>query len=184
MSNRDKPNVVTTRWWWVRHAPVREDGGCIYGQKDLGCDTSDLGYPPEGAVATIFLQSAPPARTVVPHAPRPPRRSPQPLPSQRAGDGAATRHQRALTPGREYYRRWWFRPPLGPRAELQAHRSCSCDPRRVFPARRERTPGVREGLPCALSNREHCRHKHRRHEHRRRAPCRRGHCRRGRACAT
>src|SRR5471030_1783859 len=43
MSNPAKPsgNVVTTRWWWVRHAPVREDGGCIYGQKDLGCDTSD-----------------------------------------------------------------------------------------------------------------------------------------------
>src|SRR5215831_13560178 len=33
--------VVTTRWWWVRHAPVREDGGCIYGQNDLPCDTSD-----------------------------------------------------------------------------------------------------------------------------------------------
>jgi alpha-ribazole phosphatase len=33
--------AVTTRWWWVRHAPVREDNGCIYGQKDLGCDTSD-----------------------------------------------------------------------------------------------------------------------------------------------
>jgi alpha-ribazole phosphatase len=46
MSNTDKSvaapkGVVTTRWWWVRHAPVREDGGCIYGQKDLGCDTSD-----------------------------------------------------------------------------------------------------------------------------------------------
>ena len=47
MSNTDKsvaapkPGVVITRWWWVRHAPVREDGGCIYGQKDLGCDTSD-----------------------------------------------------------------------------------------------------------------------------------------------
>ena len=41
MSNPDKPQVVATRWWWVRHAPVREDGGCIYGQKDLGCDTSD-----------------------------------------------------------------------------------------------------------------------------------------------
>ena len=25
----------------MRHAPVREDNGCIYGQKDLGCDTSD-----------------------------------------------------------------------------------------------------------------------------------------------
>jgi broad specificity phosphatase PhoE len=33
--------VVATRWWWVRHAPVREDGGCIYGQSDIGCDTSD-----------------------------------------------------------------------------------------------------------------------------------------------
>ncbi len=36
------PNgVVATRWWWVRHAPVREDGGCIYGQTDIGCDCSD-----------------------------------------------------------------------------------------------------------------------------------------------
>jgi broad specificity phosphatase PhoE len=33
--------ATVTKWWWVRHAPVREDGGCIYGQKDLGCDTSD-----------------------------------------------------------------------------------------------------------------------------------------------
>jgi alpha-ribazole phosphatase len=41
MSNAGNPNVVTTRWWWVRHAPVREDGGCIYGQNDLPCDTSD-----------------------------------------------------------------------------------------------------------------------------------------------
>lgn len=41
MSNAVRPHTITTRWWWVRHAPVREDGGCIYGQKDLGCDTSD-----------------------------------------------------------------------------------------------------------------------------------------------
>jgi broad specificity phosphatase PhoE len=46
MSNPAKPSVassgvVATRWWWVRHAPVREDNGCIYGQKDLGCDTTD-----------------------------------------------------------------------------------------------------------------------------------------------
>jgi len=39
MSNSEQ--AIATRWWWVRHAPVREDGGCIYGQKDLGCDTSD-----------------------------------------------------------------------------------------------------------------------------------------------
>ena len=43
MSNPGKPNrrVVATRWWWVRHAPVRGDGGNIYGQKDIACDTSD-----------------------------------------------------------------------------------------------------------------------------------------------
>jgi alpha-ribazole phosphatase len=32
---------VRTRWWWVRHAPVRDDGGRIYGQRDLPCDCSD-----------------------------------------------------------------------------------------------------------------------------------------------
>ena len=109
---------------------------------------SHRGGPDHGDVTSPWLQSVPPARTVVPHAPRPPRRPPQPLPSHRA----------ATAPGpsrREYYRRWWFRPPLGPRAELQAHRLPGCDQRRVFPARRKRTPGAREGLPCAPSYREH-----------------------------
>jgi alpha-ribazole phosphatase len=41
MSNSDKPAVVITRWWWVRHAPVRSDGGNIYGQTDIACDTGD-----------------------------------------------------------------------------------------------------------------------------------------------
>jgi broad specificity phosphatase PhoE len=41
MSNADNLNVVITRWWWVRHAPVRNDGGNIYGQTDIACDTSD-----------------------------------------------------------------------------------------------------------------------------------------------
>ena len=41
MSNPDKAAVVVTRWWWVRHAPVRSDGGNIYGQADLACDTGD-----------------------------------------------------------------------------------------------------------------------------------------------
>jgi alpha-ribazole phosphatase len=41
MSNAGRPEVVTTRWWWVRHAPVRSDGGNIYGQKDIECDTRD-----------------------------------------------------------------------------------------------------------------------------------------------
>lgn len=33
--------TVTTRWWWVRHAPVTENNGCCYGQTDLPCDVSD-----------------------------------------------------------------------------------------------------------------------------------------------
>src|SRR5258708_15594779 len=41
MSNADRPAVVVTRWWWVRHAPVRSDGGNIYGQTDIACDTGD-----------------------------------------------------------------------------------------------------------------------------------------------
>ncbi len=32
---------VRTRWWWIRHAPVRVDEGRIYGQTDLPCDCSD-----------------------------------------------------------------------------------------------------------------------------------------------
>lgn len=31
----------TTRWWWIRHAPVTTDGGRIYGQRDLPADTSN-----------------------------------------------------------------------------------------------------------------------------------------------
>ncbi len=30
----------TTRWWWIRHAPVRSNG-LIYGHNDLPCDCSD-----------------------------------------------------------------------------------------------------------------------------------------------
>lgn len=31
----------STRWWWIRHAPV-PDGGRIYGQRDLDCDCGDV----------------------------------------------------------------------------------------------------------------------------------------------
>jgi broad specificity phosphatase PhoE len=54
MSNNEK--AVTTRWWWVRHAPVRNDGGNIYGQSDIACDTSDR-YVFE-AVARILPRNA------------------------------------------------------------------------------------------------------------------------------
>src|SRR6202451_587953 len=56
MSNKDKSAVVATRWWWVRHAPVRSDGGNIYGQKDIERDTSD--HEVFEAVAKILPRDA------------------------------------------------------------------------------------------------------------------------------
>jgi len=32
---------ATTRWWWVRHAPVPGHGARLYGAMDVDCDTSD-----------------------------------------------------------------------------------------------------------------------------------------------
>jgi broad specificity phosphatase PhoE len=33
--------LLTTRWWWVRHAPVVVNDGRCYGQTDLSCVTDD-----------------------------------------------------------------------------------------------------------------------------------------------
>ncbi len=33
--------MTTTTWWWVRHAPVTEMTGLLYGQMDLAADVSD-----------------------------------------------------------------------------------------------------------------------------------------------
>lgn len=51
---------VVTRWWWIRHAPVFNGGGRLYGQEDLDCDVSDTAryealadYLPDDAVWVI-----------------------------------------------------------------------------------------------------------------------------------
>jgi len=49
--------MQTTRWWWIRHAPVTTDGGRIYGQRDLPADTSD-------AAAFAALAAAMPRQAV------------------------------------------------------------------------------------------------------------------------
>lgn len=33
--------AIVTRWWWVRHAPVTENEGRIYGAADMNCVTDD-----------------------------------------------------------------------------------------------------------------------------------------------
>jgi alpha-ribazole phosphatase len=34
--------TITTRWWWIRHAPVINPEGRIYGQRDIPADTSNV----------------------------------------------------------------------------------------------------------------------------------------------
>ena len=34
--------IVETRWWWVRHAPVRNPEKRCYGQKDMDADCSEV----------------------------------------------------------------------------------------------------------------------------------------------
>lgn len=58
--------TTTTRWWWVRHAPVVNPEGLIYGQMDLEADFSDrqrletlANVLPDGAVwVTTTLRRA------------------------------------------------------------------------------------------------------------------------------
>lgn len=40
MSSADTSSHVT-RWWWIRHAPVTVNDGCVYGQTDPVCDCED-----------------------------------------------------------------------------------------------------------------------------------------------
>ncbi|MCY3828658.1 MAG: histidine phosphatase family protein [Rhodospirillaceae bacterium] len=59
-------SVTVTRWWWIRHAPVIDDGGCFYGQADLEADTGDMAahralaeaLPPDAVWVSSHLRRA------------------------------------------------------------------------------------------------------------------------------
>ena len=34
-------STIVTRWWWVRHAPVTDHGGRLYGRTDVPANTSE-----------------------------------------------------------------------------------------------------------------------------------------------
>ena len=34
-------DTIVTRWWWVRHAPVTDHGGRLYGRPDVPANTSE-----------------------------------------------------------------------------------------------------------------------------------------------
>jgi alpha-ribazole phosphatase len=55
-SKAAQDDFLRTRWWWIRHAPVRVDEGRIYGQRDLPCDCSDVRV--FSALATLLPRKA------------------------------------------------------------------------------------------------------------------------------
>ena len=48
--------MTSTRWWWIRHAPVRNQEGRIYGRQDVACDLSDTDAI--AALAAVLPESA------------------------------------------------------------------------------------------------------------------------------
>lgn len=69
-------NFVTTRWWWIRHAPVENPQRRLYGQQDLPCDCSEQALfenlaklLPEGAVwlTSHLRRTRETAEAVLPH---------------------------------------------------------------------------------------------------------------------
>ncbi|MCP4327559.1 MAG: histidine phosphatase family protein [Alphaproteobacteria bacterium] len=48
--------TVVTRCWWIRHAPVIDNGGRIYGQQDIAADVSD--GAPFAALAPLLPDNA------------------------------------------------------------------------------------------------------------------------------
>lgn len=67
---------VTTRWWWIRHAPVENPERRLYGQQDLPCDCSEQALfenlaklLPSGAVwlTSHLRRTRETAQAVLPH---------------------------------------------------------------------------------------------------------------------
>lgn len=69
-------DYVTTRWWWIRHAPVDNPDRRLYGQQDLSCNCNELapfqslaGLLPGGAVwlTSHLRRTRETAEAVLPH---------------------------------------------------------------------------------------------------------------------
>jgi hypothetical protein len=92
--------ATTTRFWWVRHAPVDHDGR-IYGQKDMPCDCTDTAVfsglarqlPREAAWVTSHLRRTHETARAIVHAGLP---GPDPIPGRVSNTRSCT--SRAAAP--------------------------------------------------------------------------------------
>lgn len=113
---------VTTCWWWVRHAPVINTGGRIYGQDDPECDCSDMEtfrqlaqlLPHDAVWVTSHLQRThATAQAIMPH--MPPGAAPEPLvepafAEQNFGDWQGLTHDEIAARRDGTWHRFWLAP--------------------------------------------------------------------------
>ncbi len=113
---------ATTRWWWIRHAPVINHGGRIYGQDDPDCDCSDeatlralAGMLPADAVwITSHLQrTRRTAKSIIAHLPGGAASAPLTEPAiaeQHFGDWQGLTHDELAARSDGAWHRFWLAP--------------------------------------------------------------------------
>ncbi len=113
---------ATTRWWWVRHAPVIDHGGRIYGQDDPDCDCSDVAafrrlarmLPADALWVTSHLRRArETARSIIQHLPG--GAAPEPLveptfAEQNFGEWQGMTHEELAARRDGAWHRFWLAP--------------------------------------------------------------------------
>jgi broad specificity phosphatase PhoE len=113
--------TATTRWWWIRHAPVTGADGRIYGQMDLDCDTSDTpvydglkGLLPDGAVwiTSGLLRTRRTAEAILDRraAPRPALEAEPQLVEQSFGDWQGRHRDELIAERGQQWNRFWLAP--------------------------------------------------------------------------
>jgi broad specificity phosphatase PhoE len=116
--------MTTTRWWWVRHAPVVEHGGRIYGQDDFNCDCSDAAtfqalarlMPADPVWVTSHLRRThQTARAIREHLPRDTQPEPLAEPDlaeQHFGDWQGLTHDELAESRNGAWHRFWLAPAV------------------------------------------------------------------------
>jgi broad specificity phosphatase PhoE len=110
---------VTTRWWWIRHAPV-DSGGRIYGQGDLPADCSDrpafrglASLLPEDPlwIVTHLQRTQQTAQAILDHMPITPEPLVEPLlAEQHFGDWQGLSHAELAERRDGAWHRFWLAP--------------------------------------------------------------------------
>jgi broad specificity phosphatase PhoE len=119
-------HTPSTRWWWVRHAPVVANKGCCYGQTDFACVTDDApafrrlaGMLPREAVWVVSnLQRTHQTAAAIVAAglpgpaafPGPDVRVEPDLAEQHFGEWQGQTYARLAETRAEEYHRFWFAP--------------------------------------------------------------------------